>query len=282
MVKTVNNSNQNDALNAYMSRARKVPYLTADQEIELINQVKQGGSAAQRAQDALVLSHLRLVLSIARKYARSNLPLEDLVQEGNLGLFKALEKFEVDRGFRFATYAQWWVRQSINDYLKANGRDVRLPANRVSQIGLMNQVIAKLSRGGYQPSDVEVAKEMGVSRKFVGELAQYASEPISLSTPVFDGDGEFGDQLEDDAAGPEETLLDTNRAEKLSAVLVKLNDRERDIVTRRFGLDGNEPDTLETLALKYSLTRERVRQIEVASLKKLREGDSGRMLMTLL
>ncbi len=282
MVKTVNNSNPNDALNAYMSRARKVPYLTADQEIELINRVKQGGSAAQRAQDALVLSHLRLVLSIARKYVRSNLPLEDLVQEGNLGLFKALEKFEVDRGFRFATYAQWWVRQSINDYLKANGRDVRLPANRVSQIGLMNQVIAKLSRGGYQPSDVEVAKEMGVSIKFVGELAQYASEPISLNTPVFDGDGEFGDQLEDETAGPEETLLGSNLVEKLSAALGKLNDRERDIVTRRFGLDGNEPDTLETLALKYSLTRERVRQIEVASLKKLRDGDSGRMLMTLL
>jgi RNA polymerase primary sigma factor len=225
---------------------------------------------------------LRLVLSIARKYARSDLPLEDLVQERNLGLFKALEKFEVDRGFRFATYAQWWVRQSINDYLKANGRDVRLPANRVSQIGLMNQVIAKLSRGGYQPSDVEVAKEMGVSIKFVGELAQYASEPISLSTPVFDGDGEFGDQLEDETAGPEETLLGSNLVEKLSAALGKLNDRERDIVTRRFGLDGNEPDTQETLALKYSLTRERVRQIEVASLKKLREGDSGRMLMTLL
>jgi RNA polymerase primary sigma factor len=282
MVKTVNNSNQNDALNAYMNRARKVPYLTADQEIELVKQVKQGGRGAQRAQDALVLSHLRLVLSIARKYIRSNLPLEDLVQEGNLGLFKALEKFEVERGFRFATYAQWWVRQSINDYLKANGRDVRIPANRVSQIGLMNQVIAKLSRGGHVPSDAEVAQEMGVSIKFLGELAQYASEPISLNTPISDGDGEFGDLIEDDAAGPEETLLGNNLAEKLSAALGKLNERERDIVTRRFGLDGDEPDTLEILANKYSLTRERVRQIEVAGLKKLKEGDSGRMLKTLL
>ncbi len=282
MIKTVKNSNQNDALNAYMNRARKVPYLTADQEVELINQVKQGGSAAQRAQDAIVLSHLRLVLSIARKYARPNLPLEDLVQEGNLGLFKALEKFQVERGFRFATYAQWWVRQSINDYLKANGRDVRIPANRVNQIGLMNQIIAKLSRGGHVPSDVEVAKEMGVSIKFVGELAQYASEPISLNTPIFDGDGEFGDQIEDEAAGPEETLLGNNLVEKLSAALGKLNERERDIVTRRFGLDGEEPDTLDILANKYRLTRERVRQIEVAGLKKLREGDSGQMLKTLL
>ncbi|MBP9093183.1 RNA polymerase sigma factor RpoD/SigA [bacterium] len=282
MIKTVNNSNQNDALNAYMSTARKVPYLTAEQELALISRVKRGGSGAQRAQDALVLSHLRLVLAIARKYIRSNIPLEDLVQEGNLGLFKALEKFEIERGFRFATYAQWWVRQSINDYLKANGRDVRIPANRVNQIGLMNQVIAKLSRGGHLPSDVEVAREMRVSMKFVGELTQYAREPISINTPIFDGEGEFGDQIEDEAAGPEETLLGNNLAEKLSCALGKLNERERDIVTRRFGLDGNEPDTLEILANKYSLTRERVRQIEVAGLKKLAEGDSGRMLKTLL
>lgn len=281
MVKTVN-PEKNDALNAYMSCARKVPYLTADQEIDLVNRVKQGGSGAQRAQDAIVLSHLRLVLSIAWKYARANMPLEDLVQDGNLGLFKALEKFEVERGFRFATYAQWWVRQAINDYLKANGRDVRIPLNRVTQIGLMNQVIAKLSRGGHVPSDAEVAKEMGVTLKFVGELAQYASEPISLNTPMFDGEGEYGDLLEDGSAGPEETVLGNNLTEKLTGALDKLNERERDIVTRRYGLDGDEPDTLEVLAVKYSLTRERVRQIEVAGLKKLREGDSGRMLKTLL
>ncbi|CAN5325268.1 N/A [soil metagenome] len=273
---------QTDALNAYMSRARKVPYLTAEQEIALVNQVKQGGSGSQRAQDALVLSHLRLVLSIAWKYSRSNMPLEDLVQEGNLGLFKALEKFEIERGFRFATYAQWWVRQAINDYLKANGRDVRIPTNRVAQIGLMNQVIAKLSRGGHLPSDAEVAKEMGVSMKFIGELAQYASEPISMHTPLFDGEGEFGDTIEDQGAGPEETLLDNNRADKLHGAMDKLNERERDIVTRRYGLDGDEPDTLDTLAKKYNLTRERVRQIEVAGLKKLREGESGRVLKSLL
>lgn len=282
MVKTVDNSNQNDALNAYLTRARKVPYLTAEQELELVSAVKRGGSGSQRAQDALVLSHLRLVLSIARKYARSSMPLEDLVQEGNLGLFKALEKFEIERGFRFATYAQWWVRQAINDYLKANGRDVRIPANRASQIGLMNQVIAKLSRGGHVPRDTEVAREMGVSLKFLGELAQYASEPISLNTPIFDGDGEFGDTIEDEAAGPEEILLEGNRAEKLAGALSKLNERERDIVTRRFGLDGDEPDTLEILANRYNLTRERVRQIEANGLKKLAQGDTGRLLKTLL
>lgn len=281
MVKTVD-SKQNDALNAYMSRARKVPYLTAEQELELVSAVKRGGSGSQRAQDAIVLSHLRLVLSIAWKYVRPNMPLEDLVQEGNLGLFKALEKFEIERGFRFATYAQWWVRQSINDYLKANGRDVRIPANRVSQIGLMNQVIAKLSRGGHVPRDTEVAREMGVSIKFLGELAQYASEPISINTPIFDGDGEFGDTIEDEGPGPEETLLENNQADAIHGALDKLNERERDIVTRRFGLDGDEPDTLDVLAKKYNLTRERVRQIEANGLKKLAQGDSGRLLKTLL
>ena len=201
MVKTVS-PNQGDALNSFMSRARKIPYLTAEQELELVSTVKRGGKGSQRAQDAIVLSHLRLVLSIARKYARANMPLEDLVQEGNLGLFKALEKFEIERGFRFSTYAQWWVRQAINDYLKANGRDVRIPSNRVSQIGLMNQVIAKLSRGGHVPRDTEVAREMGVSIKFLGDLAQYASEPISIHTPIFDGEGEFGDTIEDEGPGP--------------------------------------------------------------------------------
>jgi len=170
---TSNRTNDsNEVFNAYMREARKIALLTPAQEIELATSVKQGGNKGQRAQDALIKSNLRLVVSIAWKYVRPNVPLEDLVQEGNLGLIKAVEKFDAELGYRFATYAQWWVRQSMTEYLRENGLAVRIPANRSIQIAKMNQAIAAIRRQGDLPTDTAVAAAMNVPVKLVIELAQ--------------------------------------------------------------------------------------------------------------
>jgi RNA polymerase primary sigma factor len=283
MAKTFDNASENAAFNTYMSRARKAPMLSPADELQLANLAKSGGPGATRAQHTMITAHLRLVLSVAWKQVRPNFPLEDLVQEGNLGLMRALEKFEPERGFRFSTYAQWWVRQSINEYLKANGNAVRIPPNKTAQITKMNAIINRLSANGNLPSDAQVAAEMDIPVKLVRELAQYATAPISLNTPVFDGDAEFGDRIEDtNAVNPEAKLINDDMVSKLTAALSVLNERERDVVTRRFGLDGDEQETLDELSRKYGVTRERIRQIEVAALKKLKGGDTGRMLKSLL
>lgn len=283
MAKTYETASENAAFNAYMGRARRTPLLSPADEQQLAVLAKTGGPAGERAKHAMINAHLRLVLSIAWRYVRPNFPLEDLVQEGNLGLMRALEKFDHERGFRFMSYAQWWVRQSINEYLKANGHAVRIPPNRTLQISKMNNIINRLSENGRQPSDDQVAAEMGIPVKVVRELAQYATSPISLNTPIFDGDAEFGDRIEDvNAIDPEDKLIKDDMVSKLTAALAVLNERERDVVTRRFGLDGDEQDTLDELSRKYGVTRERIRQIEVAALKKLKGGDVGRMLKSLL
>lgn len=283
MASNTRTNDSNEAFNAYMREARKVALLTPEQEIELATCIKQGGSKGKRAQDALVKANLRLVVSIAWKYVRPNVPLEDLVQEGNLGLIKAVDKFDPALGYRFATYAQWWVRQAVTEYLRENNLAVRIPANRVIQITKMNQAIAAIRRDGSVPTDTAVAAAMNVPVKLVIELAQYAAEPISLNTPIFDGDAEFGDRIEDKGAlSPEQSVIGNDLVAKVAGSLDKLETRERDIVTRRYGLDGDEPETLDQLGTKYGVSRERIRQIEAAALKKLAAGQSGKMLKTLL
>ncbi|MBS1991241.1 MAG: RNA polymerase sigma factor RpoD/SigA [Cyanobacteria bacterium SZAS LIN-3] len=278
-----NSDTEQTALQAYMARARKFPLLNAAQEVELTRIFKAGGPQAIRARDAMVNANLRYVVSVAWKQVRDNVQLEDLVQEGNIGLMKAVEKFDETRGFRFITYARWWVQQAIGRYLDENGHAFRLPARSAQRIMRMNRVIAKLSRDGNQPTDAQVAAEMGLSLEEVHELAEYAKQPISINTPVLEGDAEFGDRLEDTAAvNPEAAAVETDFKARIYASLSKLTDRQRQVIVLRFGLDGNREHTLEEVGEIFSVTRERIRQIEAKALEALRGGGSGKVLKSFL
>lgn len=277
------NLDESSAMGLYMAQARKIPLLSPEEESALARTFQQGGPRARMAQDKLIVSNLRLVTSIAWKYVRPDLPLEDLVQEGNLGLMHAITKFDPDKGFRLITYAHWWVHQAIRRYIAESGRLVRVPVNKALKIAEMNRVVAALSKSGEVPSDAEVAQALGVDVEVVRELAVYSTQPVSIHSPIFDDDeGEFGDTLVDESAGPEESYLDGDMKAKLRAALGSLKPRDAEVLTMRFGLDGEEPRTLEEVGAVFGVTRERIRQIEGAALKQLAKGESGRMLRQLL
>ncbi len=282
MTQTRTNANSSQsAFDAYMARARKHPILTADQEIELAKQVKQGGAAGNRAREIMVTSNLRFVVSMAWKQVRDTVPLEDLVQEGNIGLMKAVEKFDETRGFRFLTYARWWIMQAIRTYLDENGFAIKVPARSNQNIAKMNRVVAFLSRSGKQPSDEEVATEMGVDVEVVRDLAEWSKQPISINAPIFEGEGEVGDRLEDKSAvNPEAAAVEVDFRAKIAASLSKLTEKQRNVIALRFGLDGEGERTLEEISHIYGVTRERIRQIEAKALEILGGGQTGRVLKT--
>jgi len=271
------------ALQMLQAQARRIPLLTAAEEVELTIIARAGGPEGIRARDKMVAANLRYVISAAWKQVRPNVSIEDLIQEGNMGLMKAVEKFDETRGFRFLTYANWWVRQYMTRCLEENGYALRLPNQSAQAIARMNRSVAKLSRGGREPSDAEVAADMGVSIEKVHELAEWSRQPISLNTPIFDGDGEFGDRIEDThSVDPEAAVMAVDMKERLTASLSKLKDRSREIIVLRFGLEGHKEHTLDEVGKIYNLTRERIRQIEAKALDTLRGGDSGRALKSFL
>ena len=275
--------NETTALSLYMAQARKIPLLSAAQEAALARSIQAGGADARAATEQMILANLRLVASIAWKYVRPDVPLEDLVQEGNLGLMHAISKFDPEKGFRLSTYAQWWIHQSVRRYLQENGRLIRLPVRRAEQVAQMNRVIAELSQGGRLPADKEVAARMEVDVDLVRDLAGYAAQPLSLSLPVFDGDSELGATIADEGAeNPEDAAVESDFKARLRAALGKLSAREVQVLTWRFGLDGDEPKTLEEVGSIIEVTRERVRQIEAGALKKLARGESGQILRQFL
>jgi len=267
------------AFDAYMARARKFPLLTGPQEVELAKAIKAGGAAGERARQTMITSNLRFVVSMAWRQVRENVTLEDLVQEANIGLMKAVEKFDETRGFRFATYARWWIMQSMRTFLDENGFAVKLPARSAFNIGKMNKVVTKLSRGGNKPTETEVAREMGVDVELVRSLAEWSRAPIAMSSPIFDGDGEFGDRLEDKTAvNPEAAAIEQDFNAKIWAALDKLSEKQRQVIILRFGLDGKGVRTLEEISQIYGCTREWIRQIEDKALGILGAGSSGRTL----
>jgi RNA polymerase primary sigma factor len=282
MAQGLKNVAEDTALSLYMRRARKVPLLTAEEEAALARLIQAGGAGSRAAEEQMILSNLRLVAAIAWKYVRPDMPLEDLIQEGNLGLMHAISKFDPEKGFRLYTYAHWWVHQSIRSYIQENGRLVRIPAHRAAQIAEMNKVVAQLSKSGI-PSDVEVAEKMQVDVEFVRELVSYTSQPVSIHTPLFDGEGELGDTLVDETAvGAQQLVEEQDFKTKLRQALAKLKPRQIDVLTLRFGLGGDEPKTLEEVGAIYGVTRERIRQIESAALKELAKGNSGNLLRQFL
>ena len=256
--------------------------VTAARKRSLRTQVR----AAEDATQVFIQSNLRLVVSIAKKYQASDLPLLDLVQEGNLGLMHAVEKFDYRKGFKFSTYATWWIRQAITRGIANTGRTIRLPVHAGDLLSRLKKARIHLElEYGRRPTQGELAHYLDLSERQVEEILRYASEPLSLSDPLReDSDAEFGDIVEDrSAVSPFEAAAESLLPDEMARLLAPLAEREREILRLRFGLDRGEPRTLEEVGESFNLTRERIRQIEARAMSKLRHpsADTGaRELLT--
>jgi RNA polymerase primary sigma factor len=259
-----------DPVRLYLREIGRVKLLTAEQEVSLARRIERGDEAAKRQ---LVEANLRLVVSIARRYAGRGMSLLDLIQQGNLGLIRAVEKFDYRRGFKFSTYATWWIRQAITRGLADQARTIRVPVHMVETINKVLRVQRKLLQDtGREPTPEEVGAQMGITADRVREILKISQVPLSLETPVGDdGDAQLGDFLQDDAApAPPVAVEAVLQSEELVAVLGQLTRRERAVLESRFGLRDGKPQTLEEVGRQFGLTRERIRQIEVKTLEKLK------------
>jgi RNA polymerase primary sigma factor len=263
-----------DALKLYVRQIGDGRLLTAAEERELARRKDLGDEAAKQR---LIEANLRLVMSITRHYAKASVPLLDLIQEGNLGLIRAVEKFDYQLGFKLSTYATWWIRQAISRALAEQGRTIRLPvhvADQVRRVTRARRLLAqKLNR---HPTLEEVAAESGFPPHRVRELLELIEDPISLETPVGDGESRYGDLIRDTmAAEPEAETADRLRSTELTAALRGLDPRMRHVLAHRFGLGGVQPQTLEEIGTDLGITRERVRQLETRALRELRTAAPG-------
>ena len=260
----------NDPVRMYLKEIGKVPLLTAQQEVSLARRYERGDAAAKRQ---LIEANLRLVVSVARRYANRGLGLLDLVQEGNLGLIRAVEKFDYRRGFKFSTYATWWIRQAITRAIADKSRTIRIPVHMVETINKLIRTQRRLVQDlGREPTPEEIAAEMGITPQRVREIQKISQEPVSLHSPVGDeGDTTLAEFIEDDGAvAPDEAVGEIMQGEELARVLALLTHRERKVIELRFGLKGEHPRTLEEVGQKFGVTRERIRQIEAKTLAKLK------------
>ena len=259
-----------DPIREYLKEIGSIPLLSPEEEQELAKRKSLGDSEAGRR---LVEANLRLVVSIAKRYTGRGMSFLDLVQEGNIGLMKAVEKFDYTKGYRLSTYATWWVKQSITRSLADQSRTIRLPVHMVEAVNKIRRAQRALSvKLGREPSNEEVAEEVHMSEKRVAELIQASGDTVSLETPVGDEDGSnLGDFVADDAGGStEEKAESVFLREEIDAMLKSLSPREREVIILRFGLETGRPMTLEEVGRRFKVTRERIRQIETAALRKLR------------
>ena len=274
--------NIDDPVRMYLKEIGKVPLLTASEEVEIARRMAEGDPEAKRQ---LAEANLRLVVSIAKRYVGRGMLFLDLIQEGNLGLIKAVEKFDYRKGYKFSTYATWWIRQAITRAIADQARTIRIPVHMVETINKLIRVNRQLVQEyGRDPRPDEIAREMGVSEEKVREIIKIAQEPVSLETPIGEeDDSHLGDFIEDqDAPAPAEAVAVTLLKEQLMDVLNSLTPREAKVLRLRYGLDDGKPRTLEEVGKEFNVTRERIRQIEAKALRKLRHPSRSKRLKDFL
>ena len=274
--------NIDDPVRMYLKEIGRVPLLSADEEIKLAKRMEDGDLEAQKR---LAEANLRLVVSIAKRYVGRGMLFLDLIQEGNLGLIKAVEKFDYNKGYKFSTYATWWIRQAITRAIADQARTIRIPVHMVETINKLIRVSRQLLQSlGREPSPEEIAKEMDVSVDRVREIMKIAQEPVSLETPIGEEeDSHLGDFIEDhDAPAPAEAASFVLLKEQLEDVLDTLTEREEKVLRLRFGLDDGRARTLEEVGQNFGVTRERIRQIEAKALSKLRHPSRSKKLKDFL
>ena len=266
----------------YLREIGQIPLLTPQEEIDLAARIKKGD---REARALMIKANLRLVVKIAHDYANLGLPLLDLVSEGNIGLMKAVERFDPAKGGKLSTYAAWWIKQSVKRALDNQSKTIRLPVNLVDKISKMRRISLQMSEElGREPTNDELAEEIGISIGKVSQLKTASIRPASLDAPISDDDStEFGEIVGDeDAQTPFALLRDKNLRDEVSDLLEVLDDRERKIIFQRFGLDGGKPKTLEKVGKKFGVTRERIRQLQNIALAKLRRALSKKETPTQL
>lgn len=267
-----------DAVRMYLKEIGKVPLLTGEQERELAIRMEQGDEDAKKK---LCESNLRLVVSIAKRYLNRGLSFLDLIQEGNLGLIKAVDKFDYTKGYKFSTYATWWIRQAITRSIADQARTIRIPVHMVETINKLIRISRQLLQElGREPTSEEIAKEMGITVEKVREIKKISQDPVSLETPIGEEeDSHLGDFIpDDDVPAPVEAAAYSMLKEQLMEVLDTLSEREKKVLMLRFGLEDGRPRTLEEVGKEFNVTRERIRQIEAKALRKLRHPSRSKKL----
>ena len=263
--------NENDnGLNRYLQEIGRFALLTPQQEIDLARKIKKGDAAAR---EQMISSNLRLVVTIARDYINLGLPLLDLISEGNVGLTKAVERFDPAKGAKLSTYAMWWIKQSIKRALANQSKTIRLPVHLVDKVAKVRRITAQMSEElGREPTDDELGEELGIEGEKVARLKRLGIRPASLESPIGDDDAtQFGELIADEEREtPFEMLRDKNLLDEMAGVLDVLDKREKKIIAQRFGLDGEEPKILEEIGKSLGVTRERIRQLQNTALTKLR------------
>ncbi len=258
-------------LTLYLKDINKIPLLTREEEIELTRRVVEGDEFARKR---MIESNLRFVVNVAKKYQNQGMPLIDLINEGNIGLMTALEKFDPDKGYHFISYAVWWIRQSIMKAINEKSRAVRLPLNRTNELLQIQKAQRSLmsDNSTEDPTAEDIGTLTGFDADHVNNLLSISRELVSLDAPVFNdtGSSSIGDFIEDDSRSPEDSLMEVALKEDINTVLSSLSDREREIIELRFGLDGKIPMSLKEIGEIYNLTKERIRQIEKKALERLR------------
>ena len=271
-----------DPVRLYLKEIGKYPLLTTEEEIALAKQIAEGTPEEQAAaKKKLSEANLRLVVSIAKRYVGRGMQFLDLIQEGNLGLIKAAEKFDYTKGYKFSTYATWWVRQAITRAIADQARTIRIPVHMVETINRIVRVNRQLQQKlGREPRPEEIAKEMGISESKVREIIKIAQEPVSLETPIGEEeDSHLGDFIEDEnAPAPAEVASNAMMREQLQEVLHTLTPREEKVIRLRFGLEDGQAHTLEEVGKEFNVTRERIRQIEAKALRKIRHPGRSKKL----
>ena len=267
-----------DPVRMYLKEIGKIPLLDSEREMYLAEQIALGNKAAK---DELVEANLRLVVSIAKRHVGKGMYFLDLIQEGNLGLMKAVEKFDYQKGYKFSTYATWWIRQAITRAIADQARTIRIPVHMVETIHKVSRTARQLLQEfGREPSTDEIAEKLNMSPEKVREIMKIAQDPVSLETPIGEEeDSHLGDFVEDnDSPAPAETASYTLLREQLRTVLHTLTPREEQVLTLRFGLKDGRPRTLEEVGRRFNITRERIRQIEAKALRKLRHPSRSKLL----